>query len=314
MPTRPTADEVEAIAARFVILRDQRPLDADLRADIEAWTELDDRHKGALLSAEASWAALDFIGDDRVDETQLRKRWPAFLAGGAATGIAAMLALFFIPPLADTTQFSTMKGEMRRIPLADMSSAIVSSNSKVVTRFTPEVRTVELVDGEAWFKVVKNPSRPFVVERGSFRIQAVGTAFSVADEDKGEAVRVLVTEGIVKVWNTEHPERVIRVAKGSGVRMNKNGSDTVIASSADEVDRKLSWRTGRLELAGEPLSYAIAEMNRHNRMTIHVGNAKIADKKLYGAFRLDDPEGFARTAADVLDVQVRTQQDSIDLY
>jgi transmembrane sensor len=309
---RPTAHELEAIAARFVILRDQRPLDLDLRAEIEEWTELDKRNKGALLSAEAAWAALDFIGDDAADPTPARKRWPAFLAGGAATGIAATLAFFFVPASSAPEQFSTMKGEMRRIPLTDMSSALVSSDSKVITRFTPEVRTVELVKGEAWFKVAKNRVRPFVVERGSFRVEAVGTAFSVTDE--GESVQVLVTEGIVKVWNTQHPERIIRVAKGSGVRMDKNGRDTVIASSADDVDRKLSWRTGRLELAGEPLSYAIAEMNRHNRMTIHVGNARITDKKLYGAFRLDDPEGFARTAADVLDVRIRTQTDSIELY
>src|SRR3546814_12357098 len=59
-------------------------------------------------------------------------------------------------------------------------------------------RNVVLREGEAWFQVARDKSRPFVVEAGKVRVQAVGTAFSVRRDENGASV--FVTEGVVEIW------------------------------------------------------------------------------------------------------------------
>src|SRR3546814_10056817 len=76
--------------------------------------------------------------------------------------------------------------EMR---ISDWSSDVCSSD------------LITLEEGEAWFQVAHDAHRPFVVDVGSVRIRAVGTAFSVRRNPEG--VDVMVTEGVVETRSEE---------------------------------------------------------------------------------------------------------------
>ena len=71
------------------------------------------------------------------------------------------------------------------MPLPDGSFASLNTASRVSVRFTPERRAVRLEEGEAWYQVAHDRARPFVVEAGPVRVQAVGTAFSVRRREGG---------------------------------------------------------------------------------------------------------------------------------
>jgi transmembrane sensor len=61
------------------------------------------------------------------------------------------------------------------------------------------------------------------------------------------------------------------------------------------MERELAWSSGRFELDGDTLASAISEeMNRHNQRQIQLADPVLGREKLYGAFRFDDPDGFAR--------------------
>ncbi len=111
-------------------------------------------------------------------------------------------------------RIDTRIGEIRRMPLADGSVALVNSGTTLRVAFTPAERHIDVNKGEAWFQVAHNPKRPFVVASGPYRVQAVGTAFDVRRE--GDAARVVVTKGVVKIWSVVAPIRRAAWRRASG--------------------------------------------------------------------------------------------------
>ena len=174
---------------------------------------------------------------------------------------------------------------------------------------SPERRNLRLDRGEAWFQVEKDPVRPFTVEAGPARIQAVGTAFSVRRYDG--VVEVLVTEGVVRAWLVGREAEAVRLEAGDAGRLEHHGAARRVATASAEIDRRLAWRGGKIDLAGETLDAAVSEFNRYNRRTIVIRQPAVAVRKFYGIFRMDDPEGFARSVHSALGVNVEIQEDQI---
>ncbi len=81
--------------------------------------------------------------------------------------------------------YATGIGEQRSIVLADGSTVDLNSRSKIRIRFSSERRGVELIEGQALFKVAKDHARPFVVDSDGTRVRAVGTQFDVYRKRRG---------------------------------------------------------------------------------------------------------------------------------
>lgn len=122
----------------------------------------------------------------------------------------------------------------------------------------------------------------------------------------------MVTEGVVKVWVAGAESKAVSLSAGSSLFMADDPNvRSEVASAAPTIERKLAWRGGRLDLSGETLGEAVAEFNRYSPTPIVVEDQAIASQRLFGVFRLDDPEGFARTAAVTLGASVSHQEDKI---
>src|SRR5205823_2531257 len=85
----------------------------------------------------------------------------------------------------------------RSIALPDGSLIELNARSSVRVRFTSNERAVELFEGQALFRVAKDPARPFIVSSDGKRVRAVGTQFDVYRKKASTTVTVL--EGRVTV-------------------------------------------------------------------------------------------------------------------
>lgn len=309
MSGREHANEIEADAVRWVWRLDAEGRTPALEAELQAWLDGDSRRCGALLQAEAAWAMLDVARPADIalkpapTAARLRPGRRAVLAGGGA--IAASLA-GLATVLMTRERYGTRVGEIRRVPLQDGSTAAINTQSLVDVAMTPEVRVVTLARGEAWFNVAKNAKRPFVVKAGEVRVRAVGTAFSV--RRLGSAVEVLVTEGVVETWTTASPDQRIRLVAGAKAWISDDAGIVERAAQASEIDRKLAWRSGEIDLAGETLAEAVAEFNRYNERKLVISDRSLLQQSLYGVFRTDDPEGFAKAAGVSLGAAVSVME------
>lgn len=317
-------NRIDAEATRWVARLQSGALSPDEQHEFEAWTQSDARHQGAFVRAQAVWLDLDRIaalGSHRAEEssrgggalagnTGAGRRW--FLAAGVGSlTLTALGGAWWWRSRGDV--YESDVGEIRRVTLVDGSTMLLNTATRALAHFTATSRDVRLIRGEALFEVVKDLARPFVVHAGDFSVRAVGTAFFVRSIDS--KVDVTVSEGVVEVSETgaagpaRKPQRVIAneraLETGRGVEVQP--------APAADISRRLAWREGLLSFAGEPLSEAVAEVNRHNRRQIRIDDPALATRSVVGLFRTSDSQGFARTVAAALGVESAEGEDGIHL-
>jgi transmembrane sensor len=309
MEKQDTATEIDAEAARWLLRLDRHGRTPELEAELDSWQSEDPRRRGAFLRAEAAWGLMDRAGWSDASNTAPRRhviltRRHTLLAGGAAACLAAIGAYLLRP-----SKYATEVGEVRRLPLGDGSVANINTASSIQVSLNPDKRIVRMDQGEAWFQVAKDANRPFVVEAGSVRVRAVGTAFSVRRRQNG--ADIMVTEGIVETWTEGTRDKPVRLTAGEKAYVSEADPVNRIVSAPTEIDRELAWRDGNIDLAGESLADAVAEFNRHNRRKLVIADPSIAAEPLYGVFHANDPQGFALAVRVSLDVEVHVGESQI---
>lgn len=201
--------------------------------------------------------------------------------------------------------------------LEDGSVVQLNRSAQINVHYTPETRMVELVRGEAHFKVAKNPSRPFVVKVGAVEVRAVGTAFDVRFDPS--SVEVLVTEGKVRVerraaslTSVAVPDRSALVGAGQcgSISLTQVALLPKVATvTAAEMEARLAWRPQLLEYDAAPLSSIVAEFNRHNLVHLVVADPALGLLKMTVSFRSDNMEGFVRLIKSNYGIQAESRGD-----
>ena len=323
----PPDESIEAIAARWIARRD-RGLSESEQGAYEQWLREDPRHESAMVRPEKNWSALDqlagqFSAQGRLPDPDLlappRRRslwfWTPLLAAAAA--VLALVYFGRFPASAQKTMDSSIsarKGDRQainhvvreRLTLEDGSIVELNARAKVNVQFTTAERRVQLERGEAYFIVVKNPERPFIVSANRVKVRAVGTAFSVGLGP--ETLSVLVTEGRVRVDEGLGPtdeksstprELAALIAGQQGVINLAAARSTaerpemkVLGLTPAEIDQALSWRSLQLEFTDLALGEVVTEFNRYNRQKLVVADAETAAIHVGGIFRADNVDAF----------------------
>jgi len=322
-------------AAEWAVrLNSERALSAEEQRELDQWLATDTRHRGALLRARAVWADLDRLaamrGNGEAPRTPREKHIDAlaatampqvsqaahsrrhFLIAAGLAGVSLGGAGLWWIERGERTYVSKL-GEIRRVNLSDGSHMVLNTASEATVHFDKTRREIELASGEGLFQVAKDPARPFIVHAGSVSVRAVGTIFSVRTVD--ERVDVTVTEGVVElVDNSASAGGLIRrVAANETATVMDTRQVQVQNIRHDEAERRLAWRDGMVDFAGEPLSSAVSEINRHNHWHIVVDDPALASRPVVGLFKANDPNGFATTVATALGARSVEQDDAIHL-
>lgn len=321
---RPHAEMTDDSAAYWATKIDFGTLSATQEAELANWLAQDPLHQGALLRAQATLAYLDrgralVASGACADEPAApvgassiapRRRFLQFAVGGTAM-LAAGLGAIFVLPRIGRDEIRTDIGEVRRVPLADGSVAVINTASRIAVALKPEQRAIRLEEGEAWFQVAHDKARPFIVEAGDVRVRAVGTAFAV--RRRAEGADVMVTEGVVETWIEGRAGSLRRLAAGarSYIAPDPQSTASTVEGTPQDVERALAWRGGEIILDGQTVDYAVAELNRYNRQHIVVADEALGQERLVGYFRTSDPARFASAVADMTGAQVAVRDGDI---
>jgi transmembrane sensor len=239
---------------------------------------LPQRDRAGAAGASQKWAAL----------------WKVAVAAGVATiGLTALLALTAKVVWFDHT-LRTQASEWRSMPLSDGSSISAAPYTRIHHDIGDDERLITLSEGSAVFQVMKDSSRPFLVNAGMAVIRATGTQFGV--ELEGDALTVTVIEGSVTV----SPARG-RAETFAAVPLDVNKQLTISSTGEPvllEVDgeESLEWARRRLTFReGANIGDAAARFNRYNHLKIVVDNDAIAARQIRAAFDANDPGSFAES-------------------
>lgn len=138
-------------------------------------------------------------------------RWPALKRIGYAAAAAAVMLLtwaVFRPHAGGPGNLKEVKGgevlsragARTKLLLPDGTQVWLNSSSRIkyTHNFEGSSREVEL-EGEAYFDVVKDADRPFIVHTSAIDVKVLGTAFTVKSYPQDETIEATLLRGVIEV-------------------------------------------------------------------------------------------------------------------
>lgn len=252
-----------------------------------------------------------------------RPRFFAVAASIAMLGVAASATWGWTHYLRGV--HSTDVGEQRTLALSDGSTVELNASTRIRERFTETERTVELLQGQALFRVAKNPARPFIVKSDTATVRAVGTQFDVHRRKSGTTVTVL--EGRVVVAQIVQGQQVAEVEAaaavsaanpgvflGAGEQLNLQMDSGSASPHPADLESATAWTKQRLVFESTLLGDAAEEFNRFNARKIAIDTRGLEDFRVSGTFEALDPQSlqrFVRFLRDQPGVEVIETPDRI---
>lgn len=244
-----------------------------------------------------------------------RGRWwnGHLLAAASIAALVLALGFWLNPSPIASGEFVTRTAEHRELTLADGSKVTLGAHSKLAIDLKPDARELVLEEGEAYFSVAKDPTRPFTVRALNGAITAVGTEFNVrALEGR---VTVTVTEGSVNIsdatrsvvpLDTEPEFEPLRLAQGEQITFEALENTPVTTAAKVErvaLNESARWREGWLVYRNEPLRYVVADISRYTKEEIQLAGSA-AEIHFSGAVSKDNIDEWVQALATVAPVEV----------
>ena len=325
-PNEATSDPFAVAAIWHGRFEEREPGATELER-FEAWLSEDPCHRAAYQSVARSWAGMANAGfEDRIllmrrealaAPPTARARWlrPTGIAAAvlaAALMIGALLHLLPHGTDSNATEFVTQIGQRSSITLADGSTVVLDTASRIQVLFDAQVRRVELLAGQAWFEVAKNQPQPFIVEAGGRRVTAHGTAFDVR-LDGPDQVQITLIEGRVSVEALKAPGAD---SASSADRVDLLPGDQLLAGATrpatkrkTDVAKATSWREGQLIFDDDTLTAAVAEVNRYSTKKIVLADPRLGALRMSGVFIAGHSESFLETLVGHFPIKVAPDSD-----
>ncbi len=324
-PQRPDDESQIDEAALDWVIRCDAGLSAAEQDQFFDWLAADARHGEWLKRHQQTYHQFDSLvqwcpehgqepNPDLLAAPWVKKRnWVLGLTSLVAAA-AVLLGLFVWGTWSDRQDFDgflpeagamAMDYQIHRLP--DGSIVELNKGTQIAIRYTGQQRRVDLLSGEAYFEVAKNPHRPFIVSARGIAVTAVGTAFNVKLAD--ESLEVMVTHGRVKMDSTALVDTgelslaaeplVFAPELGAGQRSHVSFAakallPQVAAITEAEVDHELAWKHQVLEFVDRPLGEIVKQFNHYNTRQIIILDQELLDTQITASFRSYNLDGFVR--------------------
>ncbi|RKP47106.1 FecR family protein [Pararobbsia silviterrae] len=345
-----------AEAARFEAWLAADPANADALARWESdWTALDalpeagiaalKRELAAQQAREAAGDAAGAVGEARgsraarpgfwarwtsrrsTADARVRAYRPRLALIGAALAMSAAVSVGWWTWERPTyvQSFATARGGELDVRLPDGSRLKLDTATHLSVAFRRGRREVRLADGQAYFEVEHDGSRPFDVFAGASRMTDLGTRFSVrytpGIPGNGD-VQVAVEQGSVRVGHVPGADPIARVLAGedaeaviltAGQQVSCDPAGAIGTVTALEPSAFAIWRDGRVSFDDTPLSQALAEFERYGPTHLALAGPDVAALRITGTFNPRHIENFMRVLPKVQHVVLQPHGETTDI-
>lgn len=312
------ATHPEETAAQWALRLDTGPLTPAEEQALTFWLAEDPANESRLEECRTVWAGLGATVPAMVRDGQLpnfgakprviRPSRAVFLRAAAGFGLAAALVLSAVWWVRRPLTLTTDIAQRQAVLLADGSHVDLNARTSLSIDLRGSERHVRLEQGEAYFSVAKDSSRPFFVATPAGTVRVTGTEFNVRSTADGQ-LEVTVLEGSVEVapdaggaFLHEGPAEVVHLKPQDQLTIDGAQSLTHKLSPSAAHDL-VAWREGRLIVESEKLAIAVGRFARYHGRDIQV-DASAAELEIGGRFRLEDLESFLRDVQVSLPVQI----------
>ncbi|OJU29384.1 MAG: hypothetical protein BGN91_04770 [Nitrobacter sp. 62-13] len=307
----PPSTEISDEALRWVMrLNSGTATTADHRC-FQSWRTLSGEHEAAAREAEALWADAENLHLDPVTgivkpgrrgEGPTRRKVLTGAVALAALGGGVWASGAFRGNRAD---YATGLGETRTVALPDGSRATLNARSGIALAFSPSERRIHMIEGQVFFEVAPDRTRPFGVEVNGIVATAVGTSFDVDSNLSNGAVSVSVTEHAVDVASSSDRRfsGPVRVLESQAVVIDAHGRIGAIAAQPSSVTA--AWRSGMYIAENRTLGDVVAALRGYHHGWLVIRGEGTAKLLVNAVLNLRTPDESLDALASGLPITVR---------
>lgn len=235
-----------------------------------------------------------------------------------AASIAAVAALVFFLSIFIRNAYFQSETEMlmveatarerdRKVDLPDGSVVYLNRNARLQypEAFDQSQRKVRL-EGEAFFEVAEDASRPFLITTNHSEVKVLGTSFNI--NTNLEETEVVVATGKVTVKSLFEDKSAV---------LTPNQSAVISKSSLKSFPTKdvnyLAWKTGEFSFREKAIVEVIEGLNEYYSEQIQLVNKK-TDCFLTASFNKDDLSEILEIIQLTCDLKINKKENYYELY
>ncbi|MHB1861459.1 MAG: FecR family protein [Gemmatimonadaceae bacterium] len=252
-----------------------------------------------------------------------RSPWTVLVAGAATTLLLAVgvhlsgvrvtqaTAAAMTSPMRTVT---TTRGQRAEIRLDDGTRVVLGVDSRIVlaSDFGLNSRNVYL-DGTAYFEVVHDRLRPFVVHTVNAVARDVGTKFVVRAYPGDRSTQVVVTQGSVALGAPGAAPAREAVLMRDQLGLLAAGQSRPAVRAVDP-SRYTAWMHGDLVFRDTPLAVVARELQRWYNIDVRIGDASLARVPFSASFDAESFREALSTITTVLPLRAVRKGSVVTLY
>ena len=274
------------------------------------WKEMDEIGRSKNVDVDKAWNKLydRLEGDKLIKKNNILSK-PVFRI---AASVLLIIGLTFTGLYIGTNGFERsdtntiiagMEQKNVEVILPDGSTVFLNRNSKIEypDKFDRQTRTVKL-QGEAFFDIERDASRPFTVDAGTANITVLGTSFNV--NTGNNRVEVYVTSGKVMLSNNKGSQS-ITLEPGDVGSIFDNSASKIVNTDLNY----LSWKTEILRFEGDSLMKVITDLKRVHNINIEIESDDINKLRVTSVFDNQLPDTIIRIICTTFNLEYKKEGD-----
>ena len=210
-------------------------------------------------------------------------------------------SLLYSPP----EQLSITAQEQSDFTLPDGSVVTLKKGAtlKYPEEFEDERRVV--FEGEAFFDVVSNPQKPFIINADDTETMVLGTSFNLKTATSHTGFELVLVEG--KVSFSTPNEKVV-LTPGQRVALGPNG----LLEKTENTNRNFqAWQTGTLVFENAKMSDVFQDIGNAYNVRFEMENAAFASCTLTARYDQEDLDSILNTLEILFNTSFNKQQETI---
>jgi transmembrane sensor len=158
--------------------------------------------------------------------------------------------------------------------------------------------------GEAYFDIIKNPEKPFVIDADGVEVRILGTAFNLVTT--AETVSVFVERGTVAFARDGELIKMEQGVEGTYNRANQS----VVLNTTPSLNVQ-SWRNGKFEFNNTPLAQVVEDLSSYYHINFVLTNANLETCRVTAKFDNAPLADVLSTLETILGVSIQRTSNEV---
>lgn len=220
----------------------------------------------------------------------MRKRLTLLKFTTIAASIALLVTTFLLfnkqtSADKDIKVFYTAAGQSQQLTLPDGSKVWANADTRLVLypeSFEGDKRVV-YVSGEAFFDVVKDKKRPFIVKTDKLDITVLGTKFNVKSYPDEANIETTLAEGLINIEGNDAKKFHTQLLPNQQLVLRKSDGKLALYENI-ELKYYTGWKDGELYFSKASIEDIARKLERTFNVKVYVESKKLRERKFTGKF------------------------------